>query len=65
MAEIDRASDIRDDVQQLIRTQIETLSLASSLTASQLFEYHSRAQAIQTLYEELDQINSDRIALSM
>jgi len=65
MAEIDRASDIRDDVQQLIRTQIETLSLASSLTASQLFEYHSRVQAIQTLYEELDQINSDRIALSM
>jgi hypothetical protein len=60
----DRASGIRHDVQQLIQMQIDTLNLDSSLTPSQLLEYQSRAQMIKTLYEELDQIGRDRLALS-
>jgi hypothetical protein len=60
----DRASGIRHDVQQLIETQIDTLNLDSSLTPSQLLEYQCRAQMIKTLYEELDQIGRDRLALS-
>ena len=57
----DPASGIRHEVQQLIQLQIETLRLESSLTSSQLWEYHSRAHRITTLYRELDQIRRDRI----
>ena len=38
----DPASGIRHEVQQLIQLQIDTLRLESSLTPSQLWEYHSR-----------------------
>ncbi len=57
----DPASDIRHEVLQLIQLQIDTLRLESSLTSSQLWEYHSRAQRITTLYRELDRIRRDRI----
>ena len=60
---VDRALGIRHDVQLLIQTQIDTLSLKTPLTPSQLLEYHSRARAIQTLYQELDQISRDRLPL--
>ena len=57
----DPASGIRHEVQQLIQLQIDTPRLESSLTSSQLWEYHSRSQRITTLYRELDQIRRDRI----
>jgi hypothetical protein len=57
----DTASGIRHEVQQLIELQIDTLRLESSLTSSQLWEYHSRSQRITALYRELDQIRRDRI----
>jgi hypothetical protein len=57
----DPASGIRHEVQQLIQLQIDTLRLECSLTSSQLWEYHSRARKITTLYRELDQIRRDRI----
>jgi hypothetical protein len=57
----DSTSDITQKVQQLIQLQIDTLRLESSLTSSQLWEYHSRSQRITTLYRELDQIRRERI----
>jgi hypothetical protein len=57
----DTASDIRHEVQQLIQLQIDTLRLESSLTSSQLWEYHSRSQRITALYRKLDQIRRGRI----
>jgi len=56
----DPASGIRHEVQQLIQLQIDTLRLESSLTSSELWEYHSRSQRITELYRELDQIRRDR-----
>jgi hypothetical protein len=57
----DPASGISHEVQQLVQLQIDTLRLESSLTSSQLWEYHSRSQRIAALYKELDQIRRDRI----
>lgn len=57
----DSASGIRHEVQQLIQLQIDTLSLESSLTSSQLWEYHSRSDKITAPYGELDQVRRDRI----
>jgi len=57
----DPSSGIRHEVQQLIQLQIDTLRLESSLTPSQLWEYHSRSKRITALYRELDQIRRDRI----
>jgi hypothetical protein len=57
----DPASGIKHEVQQLIQLQIDTLRLKSSLTSSQLSEYHSRSQRITAMYRELDQIRRDRI----
>jgi hypothetical protein len=58
----DRASEIRHDIQELVRSQIDIFTLESSLTSSELFEYHTRAQKIKALYEELDRIGRDRVA---
>jgi len=55
------APAIRREVQELIQLQIETMNLESSLTASQLWEYHSRSQRIKELYGELDQIVRERV----
>jgi hypothetical protein len=55
----DPASRIRHEVQQLIQVQIDTLRLECSLTS--LWEYHSRARKITTLYGELDQIRRDHV----
>ncbi len=57
----DPASGISHEVQHLIQLQIDTLRLESSLTSSQLWEYHSRSQRITALYRELDQIRRERI----
>jgi hypothetical protein len=57
----DPAPAIRHEVQELIQLQIDTLKLESSLTPSQLWEYHSRSQRINALYRELDQIGRERL----
>jgi hypothetical protein len=57
----DPASAITHEVQQLIQQQIDILRLESTLTPSQLWEYHSRSRRITALYKELDQIRRDRI----
>jgi hypothetical protein len=57
----DPAAGIRHEVQQLTQQQIDTLRLESSLTPSQLWEYHSRSKRITALYRELDQLRRDRI----
>ena len=57
----DLVCGIRHEVQQLIQLQIDTLRLESSLTPSELWDYHSRSQRITALYRELDQIRRDRI----
>jgi hypothetical protein len=61
----DPASGIRHEVQQLIQLQIDTLRLESSLTSSQLLEYHSRSQRITALYRELDHIRRDRVKFEL
>jgi hypothetical protein len=57
----DPASGIRHEVQHLIQMQIDTLRLESSLTSSQLWEYHSRSRRITALHRELDQIRRDSV----
>ena len=49
------ASAIKDEVHQLIAVQIETFAQPSSLTSSQLREYHERFERISALFLELDQ----------
>jgi hypothetical protein len=56
----DSAFPIKNRVQQLIDIQIDTLRKPSSLTSSELDEYHSRSERITTLYEKLDLIARKR-----
>ena len=49
-------SGIRHEAQQLNYLQIDTLRLESSLTSSELCEYHSRSRGFTALHKELDQI---------
>jgi uncharacterized protein with von Willebrand factor type A (vWA) domain len=48
------AFPIKNEVQRLVEVQIDTLRKPSSLTSSELDEYHSRSERITTLYEQLD-----------
>jgi hypothetical protein len=57
----DRASAIQREVHKLIDSQIATLR-RSFLTDLDLIEYRDRAERIKTLYGELDQIKSARLA---
>lgn len=50
------ASAIRREVCELVDQQIETLRQPTSLTTSDLGEYHVRSEKITTLYRELDQM---------
>lgn len=52
----DPAFPIKNEVQQLVDVQIDTLRKQSSLTSFELNEYHSRPERITTLYEKLDLI---------
>ena len=52
----DPAFAIKNQVQQLVAVQIETLRKPSSLTSSELDEYRSRSERISALYEQLDLI---------
>ncbi len=57
----DPAPAIRHEVQELVQLQIDTLKQKSSLTSSQLWEYHSRSVKINALYGELDKIVRERV----
>ena len=50
------ASAIKREVCELVDQQIETLRHPTSLTFSDLGEYHVRSEKITTLYRELDQM---------
>ena len=50
----DPASAIRRQVDELIEAQISTLKQSSSLTSSELTEYHGRSAKISKLFAELD-----------
>ncbi len=52
----DPALAIKNQAQQLVDVQIDTLRKSSSLTLSELDEYHSRSERIAALYEQLDLI---------
>jgi len=56
----DPAFPIKNEVQRLVEVQIDTLRKPSSLTSSELSEYHSRSERIVTLYEQLDLIARKR-----
>lgn len=45
---------IKREVLQLVDVQIDTLRKLSSLTPSELDEYHSRSEQITRLYKQLD-----------
>jgi hypothetical protein len=52
----DPAFAIKHEVLQLVEIQIETLRKPSSLTSSDLNEYHLRSKKLALLYNELDLI---------
>ena len=52
------ATAIKDEVRRLIQAQIETFGQASPLTSSELHEYHSRAEKIKQLGQELDRMGT-------
>ena len=55
------ASAIRDEVWELIQSQIETFGQPSRLTPSELSECHCRAERMKQLGEELDRIGRTAI----
>jgi hypothetical protein len=55
------ASAIRDEVWELIQSQIATFGQPSRLTPSELTECHCRAERIKQLGQELDRISSTAI----
>jgi hypothetical protein len=50
------ADAIKDEVWELIHSQIETFGQSSRLTSPQLAECHHRAERIKLLGQELDRI---------
>ena len=55
------ASTIRDEVWELIQSQIETFRQPMPLTPSELTECHYRAERIKQLGQQLDQMSSTAI----
>jgi hypothetical protein len=56
----DPAFAIKNQVQQLVDVQIDTLRKPSSLTSPELDEYRSRSERIAALNEQLDLIARKR-----
>jgi hypothetical protein len=56
----DPAFAIKRQVEDLVETQIEALGKRSSLSSSDLDEYHVRSEKISALYRELDTIKKNR-----
>jgi hypothetical protein len=55
------ANVIEDEIQQLIRFQIDNFGQPTPLTSSQLDEHHRRSEKIRILCEELDRISTRRV----
>ena len=56
----DPAFAIKNQVARLVEIQIDMLRKQSSLTTSELDEYHSRSEEISGLYRQLDMITRKR-----
>jgi hypothetical protein len=56
----DPAFAIKNEVQRLVEVQIDTLRKQSSLTSSELDQYHSRSGRIADLYQKLDAMTRRR-----
>jgi len=52
------ASAIKDEVRVLIDLQIETFGQPTTLTPSQLHEFHDRSETIRVLCQELNRIGA-------
>jgi hypothetical protein len=59
----DPASTIKREVFELIDLQIAALRQPSSLGPSELQNFRVRAERLRTLYEELDRIGREKMAL--
>jgi hypothetical protein len=55
------ANVIEDEIQQLIRFQIDNFRQPTPLTSSQLDEHHRRSEKIRILSKELDRIGTRRV----
>jgi len=55
------ANVIEDEIQQLIRFQIDNFRQPMPLTYSQLDEHHCRSEKIRILSKELDRIATRRV----
>ena len=60
----DPASAIKNEVDQLIELQIQTLRRESCLETTDLLDYGARAERIRTLYQALDRITKSRFQLA-
>src|SRR6202166_5234309 len=58
----DPAFAIKNEVQQLVDVQIDTLRKPALLTSSELDEYRSRSERITMLYRKLDLIARKRFS---
>jgi hypothetical protein len=58
----DPAFAIKNEVQQLVDVQIDTLRKPALLTSSELDEYRSQSERITMLYRKLDLIARKRIS---
>ena len=56
----DPAFAIKRQVESLVTIQIETLRKQSSLSSSDLDDYHLRSEQISALYRQLDDIQRER-----
>ena len=56
----DPAFAIKRQVECLVEVQIDVLRKQSSLSSSELDEYHARSEKISALYRELDTIKRSR-----
>jgi hypothetical protein len=61
----DPAAAITREVHQLVELQIQTLRQESSLTSSELVDYHIRSGKITMLERELDRIRRKSLELRL
>jgi len=52
------ADALKNEVRELIKTQIEAFRRPASLSSSELNDHHSRARKIKQLGQELDRLTS-------
>ncbi len=58
---MDPASAIKHEVSELVQLQIHIFKQPSSLSSSQLHDYHTRSERIIALYSELDRIGRENL----